>query len=192
MVTPGTPHWINEPASERREGGTLHVTTARETDFWNNTFYGFRHTNGHLLAHDISGDFSLLVTFSAAYRELYDQAGVMLRVNDSNWLKCGVEYADGLKNFSVVVTRDDQSDWSVTKLGGKLDAPVTLRLTRHADALRVQVKTSSGWRFVRLAYLDMPQTVSAGPMCCSPVGAGLEVTFHRIAWSNPISRELHG
>lgn len=191
MVRPGAPHWINEPPAHRRDDRSLIVTTGRETDFWNNTFYGFRHTNGHVLAHEVTGDFSLLVTFSAPYRDLYDQAGVMLRVDDNNWLKCGVEYADGLKNFSTVVTRNDQSDWSVTKLGGRLDAPVTLRLTRHAEALRVQIKTSNGWRLARLAYLDMPNTVTAGPMCCSPVGSGLEVTFHRIAWSDPIPRDLH-
>ncbi len=38
----------------------------------NNTFYGFRHQNGHFLAHDISGDFSVTLKFSAHYATLYD------------------------------------------------------------------------------------------------------------------------
>jgi regulation of enolase protein 1 (concanavalin A-like superfamily) len=28
-------------------------------------------------------------------------------------------------------------------------------------------------------------------MCCSPLGEGLEVTFHEIRFDAPISRELH-
>ena len=115
----------------------------------------------------------------------------MLRVDDNNWLKCGVEFTDGRKDFSVVVTRDDQSDWSVMPIAGETDDPVTLRLTRHAEALRVEVEQDGKFRLVRLAFLDMPETVEAGPMCCSPVGAGLHVRFHAVSFANPIPRELH-
>ena len=187
----GTAHWINPPPSFDERGGTLVVTTGKETDYWNNTFYGFKHANGHFRATPVTGDFSLTVHFSAPYATLYDQAGAMLRVDDDNWLKCGVEFTDGRKNFSVVVTHDDQSDWSVMPLDGGVDAPVTLRLTRHAEALRVEVEDAGKFRLVRLAYLRMPATVEAGPMCCSPVGEGLRVTFHRIEIGEAIARELH-
>lgn len=191
MTMTGTAHWINPPPTSEQDGETLTVTTGKETDFWNNTFYGFRHGNGHLLATPVTGDFSLTISFSASYSTLYDQAGAMLRVDDDNWLKCGVEFTDGRKNFSVVVTRDDQSDWSVMPLPGAVDAPVCLRLTRHAEALRVEIEEAGKFRLVRLAFLNMADTVEAGPMCCSPVGDGLDVTFHRISFGEPIARELH-
>jgi regulation of enolase protein 1 (concanavalin A-like superfamily) len=191
MPTLGTPQWFNEPPSHREERGVLSVVTGRETDLWNNTFYGFRHTNGHFLGTPVTGDFSLTVTFSAPYATLYDQAGAMVRVDEDNWLKCGVEHADGRRNFSVVVTRDNQSDWSVMPVEGATGAPVTLRLTRHAEALRVQLLVDGRYELVRLAYLRMADTIDAGPMCCSPLGEGLEVTFHEIAFEEPISRELH-
>lgn len=191
MTMTGTAHWINPPPSSEQDGETLTVTTGKETDFWNNTFYGFRHGNGHLLATPVTGDFSLTISFSASYSTLYDQAGAMLRVDDDNWLKCGVEFTDGRKNFSVVVTRDDQSDWSVMPLPGAVDAPVCLRLTRHAEALRVEIEEAGKFRLVRLAFLNMADTVEAGPMCCSPVGDRLDVTFHRISFGEPIARELH-
>lgn len=138
MPTLGAPLWFNEPPSHREDRGVLSVVNGRETDWWNNNFYGFRHLNGHFRGTPVTGDFSLTVTFSAPYTALYDQAGAMVRVDDDNWLKCGVEYADGRRNFSVVNTRDDQSDWSVMPIDGAVDAPVTLRITRHAEALRVE------------------------------------------------------
>lgn len=191
MPTLGTPFWINEPPAHSDRGGVLSVTTGKETDWWNNTFYGFRHLDGHFRATPVTGDFSLTVTFSAPYAALYDQAGAMLRVDDDNWLKCGVEFTDGRRNVSAVVTRDNQSDWSVMPIDGAVDAPVTLRLTRHAEALRVEIETDGKFRLVRLAFLRMSQTVEAGPMCCSPVGESLPVTFHRIAFAEPRDRELH-
>lgn len=191
MPTLGREHWINPPTDFGWQDGVLTVSTGRETDFWNNTFYGFRHDNGHLLATAVGGDFTLTVAFSAPYATLYDQAGAMLRVDGNNWLKCGVEFADGRRNFSVVVTRDDQSDWSVMPIAGAVAAPVTIRLTRHTEALRVELEQDGAFRLVRLAYLAMGETVEVGPMCCSPMGVGLEVAFHRIDFSDPIDRELH-
>src|SRR5690606_34643467 len=153
----------------------LVMRTGLETDFWNNTFYGFRHDNGHFLASEATGDFSAEATFSARFEQLYDQAGVMLRVDGDNWLKCGVEFTDGKLFFSVVVTRDDHSDWSVTPVAGEPTLPVTLRLTRHGQALRVQVRGTDGdWHLVRLCHLCMPLTVEVGPMACSPTRQGLE------------------
>ncbi len=184
--------WRNEPPHHEMRGETLVVRTGKDTDYWNNTFYGFRHANGHFLATPVTGDFSYELTFSADYQRLYDQAGAMLWIDGNNWLKTGIEFTDGALHFSVVVTRDDQSDWSVMLLGREVTAPVTLRLTRHAEALRVQIREPDGnWRLVRLAYLRMPETVEVGPMCCSPTGEGLEVTFLRMTLGEPIPRDLH-
>lgn len=192
MPKTGPSLWHNEPPFHEQRGDALVVRTGKDTDYWNNTFYGFRHDNGHFRATPVSGDFSLELSLSADYQRLYDQAGAMLRVDGDNWLKCGVEFTDGALHFSVVVTRDDQSDWSVMPLQGDKEAPVTLRLTRHAEALRVQVRQADGtWALVRLCYLRMPGTVEVGPMTCSPTGEGLEVTFSRISIGEPISRELH-
>ena len=188
----GRSFWRNEPPSYEQHGDRLVLRTGAETDFWNNTFYGFRHDNGHFLATEVSGDFSAETTFSAGYEHLYDQAGAMVRVDADNWLKCGVEFTDGRLHFSVVVTRDNQSDWSVSPLPGEPTRPVTLRLTRHAEALRVQLQEAEGnWRLVRLCYLEMPETVEVGPMACTPTREGLEVTFESFGIDEPIGRDLH-
>ena len=39
----------------------------------------------------------------------------MLRASDQYWMKCGIEYVDGIQQASAVVT-NDFSDWSVTPL----------------------------------------------------------------------------
>lgn len=91
----GDSFWRNEPPFHERGGEVLIVRTGREGDCWNNTFYGFRHLNGHFLATPVGGDFTMEVTFSANYQRLYDQAGAMVFVDDSNWLKCGASSPTG-------------------------------------------------------------------------------------------------
>ena len=56
MPTLGTPRWFNEPGSSRGARGVLSVVTGHETDFWNNTFYGFRHTNGPFLGTPVTDE----------------------------------------------------------------------------------------------------------------------------------------
>ena len=58
----GRSFWRNEPPSFEQHGDRLVLRTGAETDFWNNTFYGFRHDNGHFLATEVSGDFSAETT----------------------------------------------------------------------------------------------------------------------------------
>jgi uncharacterized protein len=183
--------WHNEPPFFEMRGPALIVRTAPKSDFWNNTFYGYKVGTGHFCARPARGDFSAVAEFSADYRTLYDQAGLMIWVDDRTWLKAGTEFTDGALHFSVVVTRNDQSDWSVMPIASDPKAPIALRITRHAEAIRVQIKEGRTWRLVRLAFLPMPETVEIGPMCCSPVGAGLEVTFGRFEIGQPIPRELH-
>ena len=60
--------WLNEPLQWFESHGRLAFTTAPESDFWNNTHYGFRHTSGHFFGQKTGGDFSAEAVFSANMR----------------------------------------------------------------------------------------------------------------------------
>ena len=184
--------WMNEPPTWSHENGTIVVTTGDNTDFWSRTFYGFRHSTGHLRYGVATGDFSVEVTVSASYEQLYDQAGLMLLVDDENWLKCGIEYTDSAMHFSTVVTRDGYSDWSQQIVANEARKNLRIRLTRHQEALRVQFKTHTGyWTMARLAMLSYVKDVKVGVMCCTPKRAGLVVKFEDFVVAPAISRDLH-
>lgn len=182
--------WLNEPPEWCVKDESLLIRTADNTDFWQTTFYGFEHDNGHFLYREAAGDFTMQVTFSGKYQALYDQAGLMLRVDEKNWLKTGIEFTDEEIHLSVVLTREF-SDWSVMNLAN-YDSSLALRLTRHGSAIRVQyLDENNNWRLIRLAYLDMPESCQAGIMCCSPTREGFEVEFREFSINEPISAELH-
>lgn len=183
--------WLNEPARWQSDPSRLTLVTDNATDFWQSTFYGFKRDSGHACLTPARGDFSFEATVSARYEHLYDQAGVMLRIDERNWIKAGIEYTDGLMHFSVVVTRGN-SDWSVIPLRDATPADaVHVRLTRHDDAVRVQY--AIGAQPMAMARLCPFSAADAqvGVMACSPERAGLEVAFSDVALKPPIDRKLH-
>ncbi|MBZ9865674.1 DUF1349 domain-containing protein [Mesorhizobium sp. CA15] len=184
--------WLNPPPQHTVRDGTLTVRTGKETDFWRETFYGFWRDNGHFLYRSVEGDFSAEVTVKGDYKVLYDQAGLMLRLSETHWIKAGIEYTDGLAYFSVVVT-NDTSDWSLVAIAAGKDG-VRIRLTRHAEAIRIQYLDASDghWKPVRLAYFPISKTVDVGMMCCSPQREGFEATFSGFTIGPAIARDLHG
>ena len=181
-------HWLNEPSEWSIENDLLSVTTGERTDFWCETHYGFVRDNGHFFHTETEGDFSAEVTFSAEYRHLYDQAGLMLRLDERHWVKAGVEYSDGERLLSTVVTRG-HSDWSVTSLDADT-SEVTLRLTRQGRALLVQVLQGDQSHLLRLADFPADNPVRVGVMCCTPERSGLRASF-RDFHVGPPRGELH-
>ncbi|HWK68875.1 MAG TPA: DUF1349 domain-containing protein [Rhizobiaceae bacterium] len=183
--------WLNPPSGWQGDSANLTLSTEDSTDFWRHTFYGFLRDNGHAYLTDVSGDFTASAVVTGDYRHLYDQAGLMLRIDERNWIKTGIEYTDGMMHFSVVVTRD-VSDWSVIPLPqARPDDEVGIRLTRHGDAVRIQYSIAgTPWRMARLApFSDADARV--GVMACSPERAGFEASFRGIDVGPPIPRKLH-
>ncbi|MFD8722614.1 DUF1349 domain-containing protein [Streptomyces sp. NPDC059629] len=183
--------WLNEPPRWSVDDGCLVVTTGDRTDFWRETFYDFIRDDGHFRFTEVAGDFTAQVTLAGEYKALYDQMGLMLRVDQNNWVKTGVEFTDGRAHLSCVITRD-RSDWSVVPAPG-VAGDITLRMTRHGTAVRVQFLTTSGeWQLLRLGYLPLPDTCQVGVMACSPQRAGFRGRFSNLTITEPIARDLHG
>ena len=79
-------HWFNKPA-RYKVGKGLEIFTDAQTDFWQNTFYGFQRDDGHCLLTKHSGDFSLMTQVEFRPQEKYDQCGLMVRGDRENWIK---------------------------------------------------------------------------------------------------------
>ena len=174
--------WLNEPARWSQDGDVLTVTAGGRTDFWRTTGYGFVRDNGHLYGQRLSGDFVLSVRVSGAYATQYDQAGVMVRIDEQRWLKTGIEFFDGRPQFSTVLTAEFSS-WAVGQLPAGL-AELTLRVSRHGDAVEVHYAADADQpRLGSLVYLPPGAEVLAGPMCAAPDGDGFQATFRDLAIS---------
>ncbi|MEU2663325.1 DUF1349 domain-containing protein [Micromonospora sp. DT46] len=170
--------WWNEPVRvENGPAGELLVQPAEGSDLWRHTSYGFVHDDAPALLAPLPAGEAMEVAFVLDYGEQFDQAGVLVRVDDRNWVKAGVEVSDGEPQVGAVVTRE-VSDWSVAGVPRWAGREVTVRVSRDGDALTVRARADDEpWRLVRLAPLAPDAVATAGPYCCSPTRAGLRIRF---------------
>lgn len=157
----------------------LAVITARNTDFWQNTHYGFQPDNGHLLYMDVSGDFRVTAKVRSQPANRYDQAGVMIRYSSSTWVKTSVEYIpDASSKLGAVVTNRGYSDWSIQAYTEE-EHTLYHRITKQNSTCYVEFSLDGQvWNLIRMAHLeDSAGTAQAGIYACSPQGKGYEPVF---------------
>jgi len=109
--------WLNEPSKWELVADELSVVTDLATDFWRETHYGFTRHSGHLFGYQTSGDFTATLRVRARFEALYDQAGLMVHLDEENWVKAGVEFSDGEVTLSSVLTVG-RSDWATGRFDG--------------------------------------------------------------------------
>lgn len=182
--------WFNEPSVWELNVDTLHVTTDPKTDFWRETHYGFTRDTGHCLGFRTQGDFTAQVYVRGQYHTLYDQAGLMVHIDESTWIKGGVEFADDMLNLSSVVTVG-KSDWAIgpaiTGVYG-----FWMRATVANGVLRMQYSTDGNrWPLLRLAPFPLVAEYFVGPICCTPERGGLTVEFSQFTVRAALEKDLH-
>ncbi len=183
--------WLNEPKSWRAdEQGDLLVVTDEGTDFWRSTHYGFVRDSGHFLGFTAPASFTAQLRIRGKYEELYDQAGIMVRVDERHWVKAGIELSDGRAMLSSVLT-SGQSDWATAPC--EFDAQdFWMRATVAKGVLRLQVSADGKiWPLVRLAPFPVAATYQVGPMTCTPQRSGLGIRFSDLRISASIDKDLH-
>jgi regulation of enolase protein 1 (concanavalin A-like superfamily) len=171
--------WLNPPASEHYAGGVLTVRSKGKTDFWRKTFYGYVTDNGHFMYVSMLGEFTLQARIDGNYSALYDQAGLMVRLDEKHWMKCGSEFVEGKRWASVVFTHDF-SDWSTMEDLAQ-NGPVWWRVVRKKDSIEAQCsKDGEKFMTIRQGYFPADVKVMVGVMCAAPEGAGFDAVFDQL------------
>lgn len=184
--------WLNEPDHVVTADAALNVVSAKGSDFWRETFYGFTRDSGHFLGMVAPGQFTAQVRVQAQYQQTYDQAGIMVRVDERHWVKAGIELSDGRPMLSSVLTGGRSgSDWATYPYEGN-PADFWVRATVTQGVIRLQVSGDGRtWPLMRLASFPTAPSYAVGPMCCSPEREGLSVRFSEWKLTPPLGKPLH-
>ena len=168
-------NWINEPTSWQLDGSALTVKSDPKTDFWRLTHDGGIRDNGHFYYQSVNSDFSSQVIVTGQYQEQYDQSGLMIRLSESEWIKCGVEFVNGKPFVSAVVTRNT-SDWS--KLPAPSASSLTFRIQRTQDLVEIFYGTTTAdLQLFRQTTFTSQNPLQVGLMTASPLGSGFTTLF---------------
>ena len=168
--------WFNEPEQWNIDGETLSLFATPQSDYWRISHYGFTVDDATFYYANYGGEFETKVKVTGDYKVQFDQAGLMLRIDQENYIKAGIEFVDGRFNLSVVVTHGT-SDWSVIAL----DHPVPfvwLKAIRRLDAVEIFYSfDDSKYTLMRNSHLQDHRPVQVGLMAASPDGKGFLATF---------------
>jgi regulation of enolase protein 1 (concanavalin A-like superfamily) len=173
--------WLNEPRKWRIDGDRLLVESTPKADFYR--LPGWTINNGNFFRLSVSGDFIFQARISGEYLAKYDQAGLMVRLDDENWLKCGSELVDGQRLASAVITRT-YSDWS-TMPDLSQSAPVWWQVVRWQQTLKALCSIDGkSFATVREGYFPAARSLEVGLLCCSLEGAGVKASFDSLSLSS--------
>lgn len=168
--------WFNEPGDWNVKNEKLTMQVTPQSDYWNKTHYGFTVNDGPFLYTERGGEFEVVVELKGAYKSRFDQMGLMLRIDDNNWIKTGIEYVDGVYNFSTVHTIN-HSSWSVITLKEKPES-IWAKAIRRRDAVEISYSTDGEhFKMSNIVYFPEYKTVRVGMMAASPDGDGFKAVF---------------
>lgn len=182
--------WLNEPRQWSSFGDSLQLVTDEATDFWRETHYGFERDSGHFLGFPTPAAFTAELRVRGDFQALYDQAGIMVRIDAQRWVKAGIEFSDGRAMLASVLT-DGRSDWATAPYEHEA-RDFRLRATVANGVLRLQVSADGKiWPLMRLAPFPKANSYLVGPMACTPERAGLQVGFSAFRLTPPLGKALH-
>lgn len=168
--------WFNEPAKWEIKNNALTMQVTPKSDYWRISHYGFTVDDAPFYYTTYGGEFEAKVKITGAYKVRFDQMGLMLRIDEKNYIKTGVEFVDGKFNISTVVTHD-KSDWSITTLD-KAPPFVWIKVVRRLDAVEVFYSyDDKTYVMTRNAPLQDNTPVMVGLMAACPDGNGFEAKF---------------
>ena len=168
--------WFNEPEKWTVENQALSMFVTPKSDYWRISHYGFTVDDAPFYYVLYGGEFEVKVKITGDYKNRFDQAGLMLRIDEQNYIKAGIEFVDGVYNLSTVVTHKT-SDWSVIAL----EKPVPfiwIKAVRRLDAVEVFYSfDDKTYTMMRNAWMQDNTPMMVGVMGACPDGDGFNVKF---------------
>eukprot|EP00768_Dysnectes_brevis_P008114 gnl/Dysnectes_brevis/7168_a11765_409.p1 GENE.gnl/Dysnectes_brevis/7168_a11765_409~~gnl/Dysnectes_brevis/7168_a11765_409.p1 ORF type:complete len:200 (+),score=14.37 gnl/Dysnectes_brevis/7168_a11765_409:74-673(+) len=175
--------WVNKPLKSEISDDRISITTEKDTDFWQNTYYHFQHTNAPALLYTVKDMpfFSLTVRVTSNPLKRFDQAGLIIFMDQQNWFKASTEYeTPSLARMGSVVTTHGYSDWASCEIPGTPVHQIYRLSRRGSDFLLEVAKEGEPLRQLRIFHmhgLKPDEDVKIGVYACSPMDSSFEAVF---------------
>ena len=178
-ITTGNFKWINQPQKFTVNDHSLVIETEPETDFWQRTHYGFSKSNAPAYLTKIRENFTFIVKTSFKTSNRYDQCGVLLYLDDENWIKVSVEHEnDKFARLGSVATNLGFSDWATTDISAQV-TEMWYRISLHGlDVLIEYSSTGDDYKQMRILHIHKPVSDAwIGVYACSPLKSSFKASF---------------
>lgn len=173
--------WTREPGGYEVKGDTILITTAPHTDLWQRTYYHFQNDNAPVLQMKTREKFFSFVVktdFTQSHQR-FDQCGIVMYLDNENWLKGSVEYEnEKFQHLGSVATNGGYSDWATTAIPADVKT-MWYRFSRREDDYCIECSTN-GTDFSQMRICHMQAAadeISFGIYACSPEESSFTAAF---------------
>jgi regulation of enolase protein 1 (concanavalin A-like superfamily) len=180
-------YWYNEP-NKYKFDGKLVFYTSPHTDFWQRTHYGFKKDDGHCFLTTIDKDFELLAHLEFYYKELYDQSGIMIRINENYWTKVSIEFKNKkISKLGSVATNLGYSDWAMTEISSDTISMWYKVEKKGKDLVIENSLYGNKWTQMRVSHIHTNfKKIEVGIYACSPKNSSFQCIVKNIS-INPVT-----
>lgn len=162
--------WYNEPKNVIFRDKNMLVSAEKGTDFWQSRPHRFSQDNGHYFFTRRKGDFSFVVKWTFSGCGAYNQCGLMLRIDENNWIKASIMYDNPERPMlGSSVTQNGSSDWAAQDIPQGIQ-DIFFKLKRlGGDYLIYYSLDGENFKQIRMTTLlnDMEE-VKIGAYICAP------------------------
>ena len=161
--------WLNDPENVRFENDAMIIYAKGGTDFWQSIHRGFHKDSGHFFYIRQADDFILTLKWRFAELKKFSQCGLMLRVDERNWLKTSIMNEmpeDNMLASSLTIA--GHSDWAGLRIADNIHE-IWFRLQRVGDDYILFYSLDGQiYEKIRTAYLKGLEEVKVGAYIASP------------------------
>lgn len=174
--------WYNEPENVVFRDEEMRVVAECQTDFWQSKHHHYGKDNGHYFFTRRDNNFTFIAKWSFDENQPYAQCGVMLRVDEKNWIKASMMYDNPQRPMlGSSVTQSGYSDWAAQDIPQGIKT-IWFKLKRfQGDYLIYYSLDGENYKQIRTTHLlnDMSE-VKIGAYICSPGAENFEASLSEI------------
>ena len=173
--------WMNDPENVRFEDDAMVIYAKEGTDFWQSIHRNFHKDSGHFFYIRQADDFILTLKWKFAEMKKFSQCGLMLRVDERNWLKVSLMNETAENNMlASSLTVAGHSDWAGFKVNDNIHE-IWFRLQRvDDDYILFYSLDGLVYEKIRTAYLKGVEDVKVGAYIASPNEVGFAAQLEYI------------
>ena len=172
--------WIRQPKESLVTDERIEIITEPVTDLWQRTYYNFQNDNAPVLqmeTEEMYFSFIVKTEFESKWR--FDQCGIVLYLNNDNWIKASIEFEnEEYQRLGSVVTNLGYSDWATTDIPASIKT-MWYRLSRRESDYCIECSTDGkDWKQMRICHLhEGAGKIAFGVYACSPERSSFKATF---------------
>ena len=179
--------WLNDADNVTFTALGMRTESKYGTDFWQNEEAGIHKDSGHFFYLPRDDNFNLTLCWDAEINGNFEQCGIMIRIDDKNWIKASVmfEHKDN-PSIACCVTQNGFSDWASHRLD-YLPEKMYYRIKRlHNDYVVYFSDDGENFEQIRLVHLKNEHNypILSGAYICSPRTSDFSATLTQLDFSD--------